>query len=196
MKRSLLPLLALALVVGCSRNRVSTRSVVPFSIGSVKTALFYDTSYTGAEGYGQGALVLTSEDWSCASFADELRGEVEHEDLHQWTASGMAASFVWASTSGDDLGWEGAYWQGFQSFGYYGAEYGESDVQTRLMASLLFSEGVVYDDYGTGVGEILEADANSVRGRVDTDAHRARFAAEHCGQLEDGTDTIYAIDTG
>lgn len=185
----------MVLLLACTNTMKATRDA-PFSLGSLKSALFAESRWSNPDsGSGAATILLVDQaGFSCKDFADELNGFTEPQDSVTWKASGAVVELEWWNNTGANIGWEGDYYQGAYSYsGYYYYDYtnedGESEtsqVDRRNMASAAFADERVYQgSYLFGRLTIDSGDADSVSGSIQTEWWKAKFEAENCGQVGD-----------
>ena len=195
------------LLAACTYSSRAT-SAAPFSLGKLKTALFAESRWSSPDsGNGSATLLLVDDaSYGCSDLEAELNGESEPRDSITWKASGVLVDLEWWTNTGDNIGWEGEYWQGSYSYaGYFYYDYseeGDGDQKTvsrRHMGSVAFADERVYQgNYLFGRLDVESGDAQTVSGVAETEWWKARFEAENCGQVGEAgpTDGEETRDTG
>ncbi|HJN74680.1 MAG TPA: hypothetical protein QGF58_12165 [Myxococcota bacterium] len=182
------------LLLSCTNTMKATRDA-PFSLGSLKTALFAESQWSTPEaGTGSATLLLVDDsDYTCEDLEAELAGTTEQRDSITWTASGAVVDVQWWNNTGENIGWVGEYFQGAYGYGgYYYYDYSDEDdqqrsVDRRTMASAVFADERIWQSsYLLGRLEITSGDVQLVTGTIDTEWWRARFEAHNCGQIGEG----------
>ncbi len=167
-------------------NWMEARGDAPFKLGGVTSSLWKQDQHSEpSTGFGWGYLLMTSAELGCDEF---LQTDVESADW-LWDESGLYVSMRWNhnefdSLSGQELGWEGEYYQVLDVDIYQ-----ESGVLTRWFSSLIFSDGFLYDSSGDQGWARIDSYGLQVTGKVETSLYKARFNAEECGQ--EGSDDQY-----
>lgn len=189
---------ALLLLLACS-NRISVGGDLDFEIGSVKSALWAQSSSSDpSRGDGEAVLLMVNEPFTCDDLFETLKDD-SGEDSIVWSAKGLAASFYWYSYAGEDAGWEGVYAHGSYAIPvaylneYYYYYSGDEDfydriAPIRMAESALFADGSIYGGYyWTGQAEITGYSESEVSGTIKTEAYNAAFKAENCGKEGGGS---------
>jgi len=176
------------LFLAACTNTMSADATAPFSLGTLKSALFIaDAASAERADYGRAYLILSSTKLRCQDV--QAPQWSSGDDTVLWEDDHVIATVYWSYSPFD---WED-YQEGDGRAGWQGTYGSGVNVQERAREGTVYrqfwldvaSSGTQWElDGQLGLLEIGDSDGSTARGTLDHQSVDARFAAENCGTQE------------